>query len=948
MEKYDIVMVIDTTASMGFFLESVKKSLPQFMLISKLLGNIDDFSIISYKDYCCPDVLQYSGWKKDINELLPFINNLNADGGSDPCECAKTACHNLHKIVKQKTFVFWFTDACPHSEFTKSNPSNVSMEKSAIGEDWDWLIVTKKLQQYCIVFPIIYSTSRLVAAYYIYLAEITGGICLGTISNTSDKISKNTIALFLNICGESGDYGEDIVQLLPPKRCHILEFEEEQEFLDNIGNIQIIKDIKPPVLNFNIDNISNKFFHDADYKKLVYDVFFTLLYPENVLALSYNPIFGKLWRAIARSRNDPERDQLIEKLGNTITKLPVNSRSVMDKFIEMSYNQQDQIDNIVEEAKDKYPALIYNGQKQFSQKEILEISRSCNNTILKNMTTIISGLDIIESGNLPRNYIPLSLSEETIFNLLPSLTSEGIMFSKRPSVILALLALQCNSKILKQSAINFLDKIKGTWFNKEIAENYTYNFIKLVNKSSDKLTLEEADHFDLMDTIGGIQINKLTDISVDIGYSSHKTMRPDFKIECISCHKLRSFTLLDKNKICGLCHVHLSDINDKFPDKSYWCECRRCKVHYAVVQIDKLNVEPKCHFCRKNEETPIISCKKCKNKFVCSLDHDILKTSLPENPTNFYCPPCTNNKDTLLKEEIKINILEWINANNLDIFNLKINNIDRFMSCNSIYRGKDFIEKINDIYHKNEYMIHGKTILNMGHVILSILEWIKSGNAELGECNCCFNDFNKAQIHMTCKNKKCHIKACTECLQSWYGNAVPGQIVHISNLTCPFCKSHPGINILEKYNREICGLKKIEYNQLDSSWYYAWCIDCYSLKQCIEKTCAGEDAPEIKNWRCELCDIAHKTKILGNTFHIVTKNCPSCGVMTLKTSGCNHIHCTHQMSEIRCDTHWCWTCNGKFDYSTIYSHMSKEHGSYFWGGDDREYYSDDSYYSDDY
>ncbi len=38
-----------------------------------------------------------------------------------------------------------------------------------------------------------------------------------------------------------------------------------------------------------------------------------------------------------------------------------------------------------------------------------------------------------------------------------------------------------------------------------------------------------------------------------------------------------------------------------------------------------------------------------------------------------------------------------------------------------------------------------------------------------------------------------------------------------------------------------------------------------------------------------------------------SKKCPQCRVVTYKTDGCNHMHCS------RCSCDWCWICASKFD-----------------------------------
>ena len=77
---------------------------------------------------------------------------------------------------------------------------------------------------------------------------------------------------------------------------------------------------------------------------------------------------------------------------------------------------------------------------------------------------------------------------------------------------------------------------------------------------------------------------------------------------------------MTKNGTCAFCIGKENNIIEKIPDKSYWYECRQCKAHYVVVRTEKLNIDPKCHFCRSNEKSPYIQCNKCHNKFVCEYE----------------------------------------------------------------------------------------------------------------------------------------------------------------------------------------------------------------------------------------------------------------------------------------------------------------------------------------
>lgn len=100
-------------------------------------------------------------------------------------------------------------------------------------------------------------------------------------------------------------------------------------------------------------------------------------------------------------------------------------------------------------------------------------------------------------------------------------------------------------------------------------------------------------------------------------YINCKKLLADTKYECLSCRNFRSFSILDRNGICGLC---IEKQGDQFKcidqTRSYWYECKECISHYAVEDVDGLKISAKCHFCRKKQIAPTSECNQCKNKFV--------------------------------------------------------------------------------------------------------------------------------------------------------------------------------------------------------------------------------------------------------------------------------------------------------------------------------------------
>ena len=48
------------------------------------------------------------------------------------------------------------------------------------------------------------------------------------------------------------------------------------------------------------------------------------------------------------------------------------------------------------------------------------------------------------------------------------------------------------------------------------------------------------------------------------------------------------------------------------------------------------------------------------------------------------------------------------------------------------------------------------------------------------------------------------------------------------------------------------------------------------------------------------------------------KKCPKCGIITEKTSGCNHIICS------KCNYQWCWLCNEKYIMDIMIEENAKD------------------------
>ena len=193
-----------------------------------------------------------------------------------------------------------------------------------------------------------------------------------------------------------------------------------------------------------------------------------------------------------------------------------------------------------------------------------------------------------------------------------------------------------------------------------------------------------------------------------------------------------------------------------------------------------------------------------------------------------------------------------------------------------------------------------------------------------GTCSLCFDDqIPIASLRDACGH--CSHRCCEECLKSWYIQNKPGELFLEARARCPFCRSFPIYKVMRYMNQEIYAIRERHAslsNGLRSDMYYAWCTDCYRIRESMTRTCAMGSVPKIKNFVCESCIENKVKKTLLNTSKDAMKllpntgTCPVCKNLVLKTSGCDHITC-------RCGAHWCFRCEKKFSNAhDCYKHLS--------------------------
>ncbi len=143
-----LIFVIDTTGSMGQFIESLPNTLVQiFTVLSVLFGDTAEVSLLAYEDYSDGEraVLRRCVGKTRA-QTLAFAKALKPGGGGDTPEASKTALVATLRAIRRsetpgnQTIVMHFTDAPPHhsSNFGATSYCNGKRESATLAANGSW------------------------------------------------------------------------------------------------------------------------------------------------------------------------------------------------------------------------------------------------------------------------------------------------------------------------------------------------------------------------------------------------------------------------------------------------------------------------------------------------------------------------------------------------------------------------------------------------------------------------------------------------------------------------------------------------------------------------------------------------------------------------------------------------------------------------------------------
>ncbi|GAB4157641.1 MAG: hypothetical protein Kow00107_06860 [Planctomycetota bacterium] len=115
----EVLFVFDTTASMDYLLDDVKRNIDAIYTVTFNLVRTTRFAAVAYRDVEPIDeyVVKSMDFTGDITEIKDFLNRLNASGGGDTEEAVQEALKKASKLHWRKNshrVIILFTDAPSH------------------------------------------------------------------------------------------------------------------------------------------------------------------------------------------------------------------------------------------------------------------------------------------------------------------------------------------------------------------------------------------------------------------------------------------------------------------------------------------------------------------------------------------------------------------------------------------------------------------------------------------------------------------------------------------------------------------------------------------------------------------------------------------------------------------------------------------------------------------
>ncbi|KAJ7794076.1 hypothetical protein B0H14DRAFT_3888952 [Mycena olivaceomarginata] len=767
---YDLLVVTDATASMGGYLDALRSSIPEILALAKLSGIFSRLGVLAYKDYtdATDEIVAWSGWNSD--NLPQFVQSLEPTGGGDFPEAAKTALiRGLQAVNKEsKTLVLWYADAPPHHISVQSHGNDVSEAKAFPSGAVDWVKLCHTARR--------------------RNCTLTGGISISTKagSKSTSLISRLTLGVILQWLGQGA---ADMDDVLRESAAVLLRYAQSP------------LTAKPKPIDEALGSVVDP--SETDYRDLVY-ARLTEIIRSNVASLTYNPIFGTLWRAVCKDSSS-RKTELVNLFSESVGKVTdADKRSALRQWLEDSFDRTDEIEGII--ARHSPTAM----------------GPCCHAGVLKKIASVFTYLKLVEPGGAfapHQRSLPLTLPPRDFFRLLPHLIVPGTLYPARAAGLTAIISLITGVPFLKDSATALLlATAKGKWLDMKVPENISFDCARLL--------LSAPDSNVVLTPAGAAS-------------AQHHDHEPSAR------------------GLCGLCisaNLSPTKVASQFPDtddgESCWVECSRrsCRAHYVVEDVAALKIRPRCHYCRHKKPCPWLECSVCANRIVVPPKFRTTKA--------YVCPACANpewagkrvmESETTARVLISQNGVGWLGFAQKNLFDGK-----SAFKLMQIFGETVFGDATADT--AITLMLNNKKVHDVRSIVDQVEGRVGQGKVVLATCALCFEDVPSTKLVPACGRTGCAQLVDEGCLREWYGQNTPGKLLNAMQFACPFCRRRPTIKTLTRYNRDAATLGGLRDALVDHQFFYAWCIDCGFAKRAFERTvCTEEGIPPITAFRCKDC-----------------------------------------------------------------------------------------------
>ncbi|EQC26260.1 hypothetical protein SDRG_15921 [Saprolegnia diclina VS20] len=981
----DLFLVCDTTASMGTYVASLNSTLRQIFALTKVLfhGRLT-LHIVSYKDYCDGnDVVTYCSQRTHTNhDMITFVSKLQASGGGDHPEAVKTA---LNQVCAMRTagtaVVLLYTDAPPHHRATASRFQ--AREAAAIAANRlyhggaDWFELRDALgDAHIFTFHKKITSTATSGVFYALLGPL---IVLDDVS--TNMITEASMGLLLQLMDQpfalSAKFAiTDVYHKQTTHYGRTLSLPSENDLPDLFS---LTTSTRPfafaslQALQQDLDALPDRFRCDETYQVMVYNVLKVLFTPSLVLAVTYNPIVGKLWSLVCSRRLDPRLKALTTRLSQCVPGLDGDGRRQLQAWIADARDATERIRGVVASASTAGGYYVLDAGVDLNTidtEALRSLARAPRRGALQQVQTLLTQLQwvamvpidamVLDDG--APLYLPVDVSDADLFGCLPHLLSPGMAFSSTGAMVLALLCALSDHRLLAHRARAHLDAKRGHWLHLDRLDMHpeivSLDFIKLLHRGRAFLTSDEAHVYDVLHTMYRLRLAATKAVDVAVGFIPDKmTWRPDDMAQCHSCGVFVSFSLMVSRTKCALC------VTDGVAGamarhraaaapvgQSRRVQCSRCLALYAVVCVDDLSIAPKCHYCRqhtKHDKIPVTECTSCHNQL---LDPAGLYAAKQKSNAAWHCAVCTTTPtattsvvpatiESLFKANPSLaRLVQWSKPKKASAFvDLVFDRTRNYFALATQYTKLLFGPRRQSIDSDDDattstLWCNGKVILQASALCTDLAAYLDHGDLTEA-CHLCYNDVPLPGLQSACG--RCPTRVCTPCLQTWYGATQPGHLLSPSHLTCPFCRQDPTLDVLLRFNRQACAVTTGHRRpQWRPDVYYGWCLACYGVKFMADRACVEAPPTEIFDFSCADCVAAHRaievslapTPVVEATAEDMKqfKRCPRCTVRIEKDGGCNHMTCN-------CGQHFCWICLEACESGTAtYAHLYAAHRGADW------------------